>query len=178
MKYLFCVDAESDGLYGNIFAIGAVVVNAFTGISVAEFSGRIADIDENVTDEWVTTNIVPLVRDLPVFSGGRSDYQSLRKAFWKFWMEWKDKCLCISDFGAPVEAFLFRMCVSDSQQKRMWNGPYPLHELGTGLLLAGIDPDIDRLELCKLEGLKKHNPLDDAKMIAECWRIVTGKFEP
>ena len=151
---LFVFDVETDGLYGDGFAVGAVVLE--DGKEVARFSG-IAE-PEKVKNEWVRENVIPHLDGLTEFPT-RKD---MRNAFWEFWMKHRDGALCFADFGSPVESGFFRACVTDDPERRMWDGPYPLHEVGTLLLAAGIDPDIDRVEFSGLKNLKKHNPVDDA----------------
>jgi hypothetical protein len=132
-----------------------------------EFKGRACA--EDVKDQWVRDNIVPVCVNLPTF-GTR---QYLRDRFWAFWLRHRETCLCVGDFGAPVEALLFRKCIEDVHQERMWLGPYPMHELGTALLLAGVDPDVNRIEYAGAGEVKKHNPLDDAAVAAACWLKAT-----
>lgn len=162
---IFSVDAESDGLYGEIWAIGACVYDT-SGPDIEGFAGQ---IDQKfVSDPWVLENIVPVV-DLPRFETGLD----LLNAFWDFWMAHRDSSLCVVDFGAPVEAFLFRCAVGINPAARTWHGPYPMHELGTALLLAGEDPDVNRREYIGRPDLVTHNPYDDALAAALCWIKAT-----
>ena len=132
-KNVFYFDAETDGLYGAVWAIGAVV-QTHDGVEIARFAGQVDPSD--LTDGWVRENIAAHIK-LP---------------------------------RSPVESGLFRACVEDSPAERTWEGPYPLHEVATLLLAAGIDPDIDRVEFSGLTGLTKHNPIDDSLASAACWR--------
>lgn len=166
---IFSVDAETDGLYGPVWAIGAVVLDDH-GAEVAWFAGQLNP--DVVTDPWVRENIVPVV-DLPRLP----TRQKLLNDFWWFWMEYREGALAVADFGAPVEAGLFRACVSLSKKERTFQGPHPLHELGTALLLAGLDPDCDRRELCGRPDLVRHNPVDDAMMAGLCWQVAVEKIE-
>jgi hypothetical protein len=160
---IFSFDTETDGLYGPVWAIGAVVLNEEVGEEIARFEGQVEYTGEN---QWVWDSVVPYV-DLPKFESARA----LRDAFWAFWMSHREEgCVCIADFGSPVESGLFRACVEDDLEARQWSGPYPLHEVGTMLLAAGIDPDVDRIVLSGLTGLKKHDPVADALASAVCWQ--------
>lgn len=164
---IFCVDAETNGLYGDVWAIGAVVADD-AGKIVATFAGQIEYTGQN---EWVRENVAPFV-SLPRYESARA----LRDAFWAFWLAHREGAVCIADFGSPVESGLFRACVQDDPDARQWLGPYPLHEVGTALLCAGIDPDIDRVELSGLTGLVKHNPVDDARASLACWeKAIRGR---
>jgi hypothetical protein len=155
----FSFDAETDGLYGDAWAIGAV---AKDGDIEKVFAGQVDSSD--LQNEWVRQNVAPFV-SLPRYESARA----LRDAFWAFWLEHREGAVCIADFGSPVESGLFRACVADDLDTRQWLGPYPLHEVGTALLCAGIDPDIDRIEFSGLTGLVKHNPVDDARASLACW---------
>ena len=151
---------------------------AFTatyGLSVPQFSTgeKAFEIFDGMidpaalTDPWVRENIVPVV-DLPVYP----NRVALLNAFWDFWMLHKKDAICLADFGAPVEAGLFRACVELDPQARTWEGPYPMHELGTALLLNGIDVDVNRREMAGRDDLVQHDPVDDAIAAALCWRKI------
>lgn len=159
----FCVDAETDGLYGDVWAIGAVVANE-SGDIIATFAGQIEYTGQN---EWVLQNVAPYV-DLPRYASARA----LRDAFWAFWLAHRDGAICIADFGAPVESGLFAACVADDLAARQWLGPYPLHEVETALVCNSVNSDIDRFEFSGLTGLAKHNPVDDARASLACWQKV------
>lgn len=159
---IFSFDAETDGLHGDVWAIGAVVQDEH-GTEIARFAGQVDPAD--LTNQWVIENVVPHV-NLPVFS----TRLELRDAFWKFWLANKNDALCIADVGSPVESGLFSACIADDLGARQWSGPYPLHEVATLLFAAGVDPDLNRVEFSGLSGLIQHNPVDDAIASAACWR--------
>jgi len=50
MKKVFSFDAETNGLWGQVFAMGALVYD-YKGKEIARFVGRLSDSE--VTDEWV-----------------------------------------------------------------------------------------------------------------------------
>lgn len=147
---IFSVDAETNGLYGSHWAIGAVVLDE-QGETVDQFAGQI-DPAVWVDDPWVAENIVPVV-DLPRYDTN----QALLEAFWAFWIEHRESTLAVADFGTPVEASLFRQCIQ-VDDSRTFLGPYPLHELGTALLLAGVDVDVNRREFAERTDLVQHDP--------------------
>lgn len=161
---IFSADAETDGLYGPVWAIGA---HWMDGDSIATFKGQLNPAV--VTDPWVREHVVPVV-DLPRY-GSRTD---LLNAFWAFWMAHKKGADAVGDFDYPVETDLFRACVELDLSARQWEGPYPLHELATALLKAGHDPHVDRREFCGRLDLVPHDPVDDALASALCWRKVFG----
>ena len=171
-KPVFSVDVESDGLHGPIFAIGAVVMTS-DGTVTATFAGY-APLPKYKSD-WVKENVV---QNLPKDSRMRvyPSLLKLRSAFWKFWMWYKEGVNCLSDFGAPLEAKLFSECIADNLSEREWQGPYPMHELGTMLATAGVDPDVSREEYSGILDKEqvygtfvKHNPVYDSVAAALAW---------
>lgn len=171
---VFSFDAETDGLWGEHFAIAAIVLD-LEGREVARFAGRVADMVAAVThDAWVRENIVPLCESLPTFANARE----LRDAFWAFWMEWKDKALALSDCGYSVEGGLIHKCVEDDLGARNWLAPWPMLDLGTLLVVCGINPravqkgqEGSRIMLAGLEegNFNLHNPVDDALATGLSW---------
>lgn len=160
----FVIDAETDGLYGDVWAIGAVVLDP-GGAEIAHFAAQTDP--EDVTDPWVRENVLPKC-DHPRYSSRRE----LRDAFWAFWIGHRESALAIADCGYPVEAGLFRACVADDPAARQWLGPYPLHDVATMLLAAGIDTKSDRFRLAGIDGARVHDPLEDARASAICWRLA------
>jgi hypothetical protein len=171
---VFSFDAETDGLYGPVWAIGAAVRIPATETSIEGahiFAGMIDPTDEVVTDPWVRENIVPVV-NLPKFES-RAD---LLNAFWEFWIEHKDEAVAVADCGVPVEAGLFRACVELDLASRLWEAPAPLHELATAFLLKGHDPwDTNRREFAGRDDLVQHDPVDDSIAALLCWEKLTAE---
>lgn len=168
-RNIFSFDAErtrlvEPNLLGH-WAIGAVVMRPDRTI-VEEFKGMI-DPSELQTSTFVRNEIVPYVH-LPEYTS----HADMLNAFWDFWMDHGGnlRTTAIADFGAPVEAPLFAAAQALDLDEREFAGPYPLHELGTRLLDAGIDPDIDRIAFADQgAGFTKHDPLDDSIVAAHCW---------
>jgi hypothetical protein len=171
-------DVESNGLQGTAFAVGAVVLDTETCVQLTRFTGRVDIHLMETIDVWVEANVLPHIGDLDYYGlGGHSRLVDMRDAFWAWLQEWKEGALVIADFGWPVEARFLAACIDDRPADRTWNGPYPMHELGTLLLAVGADPDsTNRREWYKDmpefggEGaiLKQHNPLDDALAAGWC----------
>jgi hypothetical protein len=161
MEKYFSFDAETDGLYGPSFAIGAVVFE--DGKFTKEFKGVLKDADKFVTSDWVRENCLPI-------ADGYTQYETradLLNAFWDFYMENKKDAKIFADVGVPVESQVFRECVQLDLANRQWDGPYPLHEVASYLDARGIDPDIDRIKFSGFDG-RKHDPCDDAKASVIC----------
>jgi hypothetical protein len=118
--------------------------------------------------DFVQREIVPYVH-LPEYKSSKD----MLNAFWNFWMEHgggDNRATTVADFGAALEGTFFASAQALDLDKREYAGPYPLHELGTRLLDAGIDPDIDRIVFAgQGTDFTKHNPRDDALVAAHCW---------
>jgi hypothetical protein len=157
---IFSVDAEVDGLYGSTLAIAAVV--RIDGKNVVDLQGRVAL--DSVQSDWVRANVVPAIAGMTEVYASCAE---LEEAFWAFWLQNKADAVVIAHCGAPVETGLFRRCVERDLVERQWNGPLPLHEVGSLLMMRGHNPaSVD--EYLKKEGLsvpfagQQHHPMYDA----------------
>lgn len=168
-KQIFVLDCESIGLHGEVFAYGYVVVDSSSGNELEK--GYAACYGENkwplplnrseVEDqEWVQKNV------LPALSGATyTNFQSVREAFWKAWLSWKAQgAVLAADCAWPVEANFLSECIRTDLLDRKWQGPYPLLEISTALLMAGMDPlgEYERLP----KERPKHHPTADARQSA------------
>lgn len=85
--------------------------------------------------------------------------------------------LCVVDCGWPVETTLLSACVDDNHGRRM-RGPYPVHEVASLLLAAGMDPDGTRSAMVSMHfpsmpiEINAHDPVFDAKVSALCADIA------
>lgn len=168
-KKIISIDCESDGLYGDIFAIGVSVF--LNGEEIDSFVGM-SSLKE-VSNPWVVDNVLPHIKVSNVYDSK----EDLREDFWKFWISHKNNAITIVDIGSPVESNLFRKCVEKDLDNRLFQGPYPLHEVATMLLANNIDPDIDRKSYTKdilNYTPSRHNPLDDARMSLATWLKCQG----
>lgn len=157
-------DAEANGLHGGAFAVGAVLV--VEGLVVEEFFAR-CPIDGPV-DPWVTEHVIPALRGSGVT---HASAREMRDAFWTWLMSHKQDATIVCDCGWPVEAGLLSACVADDPS-RAFEGPYPLHEVATLLLAAGMDSLANYAEMLlspsEREVHRAHHPVDDARLSALC----------
>lgn len=168
MSGIFAVSAVPNGLYGPVWAVGAVVLGAGGGHPVtATFEGQLRAGE--ATDDWTRENAVPVVH-LPEYLSR----PELLEAFWAFWEKHGPNAACVADGGYPAAAGLFRACVRRDAAARWNKGPHPLHELSTALWAVGADPAADRREFCERLDLVPHDPVDDATAAALCWAKVAG----
>lgn len=173
MSSLFSVDAETDGLYGEAFAIAVAV--RVGGQQIASFLGRIPE--RLVRDEWVRVNVLPEIRGMPVTHNTSDD---LEEAFWAFWLDHCYGATVIAHCGSPVESGLFRRCVERNLEDRKFRGPYPcLHDVGTLLMAHGHDPSsVDSYlgpELKASIAGSPHHPMHDAVSAAIAWEMLAEK---
>lgn len=169
---LFMVfDVESVGLHGEGFAVGFAIVDRDGGVRTSErFACMPSRCRGTVSGrEWVKENVpgLRLTHDGP---------HQVRAAFWAAWQEWKSRgAVLVADCAWPVEARFLAQCVDDERRPvrgawdtadspRDWEGPYPLHDLASIRLAAGLDPlgTNDRLP----SELPAHDPLADARQSA------------
>ena len=152
---IFIFDVESDGLYGEGFAFGALVMDAEGN----EIASAEACCMEGVQNEWVRENVLTHIGDMPMVSS-RAE---VRRLFWKFYMQWKDKCHVFGDVIYPVEAEFMRQCVTENNA--VWDGPFPLLDVSSVMLSCGYDPLTDGKEFTGITG-DTHHPLFDARISA------------
>jgi hypothetical protein len=168
-------DVESIGLHGEGYAVGWVVLDA---------DGKELDARREACPpaqargyesgrNWVRLNCPPLPET-------RATPADIRKEFWAAWAAWKAKgAALVGDCGWPVEARFLAACVDDvrpttrsgasiAESPRDFQGPFPLHELATFMLAAGMDR-FNRGER-RPEELPEHDPLADARQSARLLR--------
>lgn len=169
MKKLLSFDAETNGLWGQAFAIGALVYDE-SGTEVTRFVGRLPD--SAVTDEWVKENVLPKIGNIPV---SHQTYDALLASFAEFYLANKEGCDVIVHMGVPVESKLLidmhtRGLIGD------WDGPFPLLDVSGNLQQAGEDPtSVDKyvqkhnLSVGEFDG-GTHNPLYDSAAAAAAYQ--------
>lgn len=157
------LDVESNGLHGAAFAVGAVLMKA-DGELIDSFKGRIPIRGQ--TDSWVKENVLPKLSDFPI---NFRSAKAMRSAFWEWFMQAKPRAdYVLVNNGYPVEArFLLASQADDIKQRGQYH-PFPLLELNSLLLAAGIKPLAEKNRLVKAEisgqEILHHNPLWDAKV--------------
>lgn len=157
----FVFDVESIGLHGEAFAVaGGVYINGAVqwefGYACPLEEAEGADDDR----DWVKANV-------PVIPVTHRTLELVCEAFWAQWIKAKHTypdILMAAECGWPVEAAFVARCIYQDFQNRKWSGPYPLHEIASFMLAAGMDPmaTYDRTP----SELPKHEPLADARQSA------------
>lgn len=178
-KKVFSLDTETDGLWGNPFAIAAIIYEDEQ--ETARFVARLPD--SFVTNDWVKENVLPAISNLPVT---HTDYKSMLLDFAGFYMSHKDGAECICHMGYIVEAYLFRELYLNRFIGE-YDAPYPLFDISGNLQVAGENPtSVD--DYAKKYSLEiadygtTHNPLYDCEVAAKVYfhmemsRILKDSF--
>ncbi len=172
MKKIFSFDAETNGPWGQAFAIGAIVYNNATGTEIVRFVGRLPDSE--VSDAWVRENVLPQMANIPVT---HLTYQSLLADFAAFYLANKLNADIVVHMGYIVEAKILR----DMHEHGLigdFDGPYPLYDVSGNLQTADADPtSVDKfaaehgLTIGDFAG-GTHNPLYDSAAAAAVYRYL------
>lgn len=163
-------DVESVGLHGEGFAVGGGV---FLANGAIQWGFRMAcPTDECIgTDEgrkWVKENV-------PQLEITHRSPRQMRDEFWNRWSKAKrEGALMAADCGWPVEANFVGSCITDDPS-RMWDGPYPFHEIATFLEAAGMDP-VAKYPRTPSE-LPQHDPYADAVQSARLLSEAISKLK-
>ncbi len=171
VDFILSFDAESNGLHGTAFAVGAVLL-APDGADAETFYARCPIVGD--VDPWVREHVLPALAAAPET---HPTYREMRDAFWRWMTARQTGALVVVDCGWPVEAGLLLACVADDAW-RAFKGPYPLHEVASLLLAAGLDPMASYAERvlspAQLAAHRRHHPTDDARVSALCARLALG----
>lgn len=176
-KRIFSFDAETNGLWGQAFAIGARVYDAASGEVLAQFVGRCPIVGD--VEGFVLDKVLPQMTEIAV---SHADYSVLLAFFSEFYLREKQDADVIVHMGVPVEAKLLidmhaRGLIGD------WDGPYPLHDVAGHLAQAGEDPtSVDGY--VRKHGLMiasdfaggTHNPLYDSEVAAQVYMHLRSRI--
>ena len=139
---LLCFDLEANGLHGQAFAIGAVVMDG-QGTVHDEFSARIKLAGP--VDPWVEQNVLPAIKDMTIT---HQSYKAMREAFWKWYInaEPESDYVLVSN-GYPVEYRFLLDCQEADIKNRYWQHPFPILDLASLLIQAGLRPVVAKNQL-------------------------------
>ena len=173
MKNIVSVDAETNGLWGPPFSIGALVYGE-SGVEIARFVARCPIKDD--VDSWVKENVLPKMENIPVT---HETYESMLADFAKFYLAHKADAEVIVHMGVPVESNLLRDmhsqgCIGD------FDGPYPLLDVAGELAQAGenptsVDSYVSKWGLVVPDFGSTHNPLYDSAVAAEVHKHLVSR---
>lgn len=167
---IFSFDAETNGLWGQAFAIGAAVHE--DGLLTHSFTAYLGP--DGVADEWVRENVLPNLVGLPKT---HESYGEMLKAFAVFYLGHRAGAEVIVHMGVPVEARI----LDDMHAHGFigdFEGPYPLIDVAGVLKARGYDPtsvDDYAAKFRLLEtapeaaGMAPHHPLYDSIVTAKVY---------
>lgn len=167
---VFSFDAETNGLWGQAFAVSAAVYE--DGQLTDSFTAYLGA--DGVTDQWVRDNVLPKLGDLAVT---HTNYDAMLASFAEFYLAHKKDADVIAHMGVPVETKVLldmhsRGLIGD------WDGPFPFLDVAGVLKAKGFDPtSVDSYnksfglmdERAEVEGLEAHHPLYDSVAAAVCY---------
>ena len=164
-RKVLSIDAETNGLWGQAFAIAATLHERWEGTETKYFIGRCPIKGE--VNSWVEENVLPQIQGLKVTY---NSYEELLKDFIAFYMENKENADIVVHMGLPVESKLFL----DAHAMGFlgdWDAPYPLIDICT---FPEIHTSVDGY--CEKHGIiiektigGTHNPLYDCRAAAEAY---------
>lgn len=169
-------DVESIGLHGEGFAVGGVVIDTRTGEEQSSHL-LIANVDtaRGTADgyRWVKEHVIPALAadaaadfqrgDLSA-NGAMLPHEVRSMWFNEWWLYWHNRgAVLAADCPWPVEARFLAQCVDD-EPKLAGFGPYPLIDVASVRLAAGLDPVAGEYRIGN--ELPRHNPLADARQSA------------
>ncbi|GAF68543.1 unnamed protein product, partial [marine sediment metagenome] len=157
------IDVESNGLWGQPFAVGAVRMTS-GGRVIRTFSAR-CNIDE-VPDDWIVNNeIEGMLEKIPKVE----DVNALMGDFIGWYSNEGERNTFV-DTGFPVDCRFLDLMRRDTTWQSF--SPYPLYDVSTIIVAAGDPPNVDRLEYAEeLIGEKQgiaHDPVWDAELSGLC----------
>lgn len=153
-------DVESVGLHGEGYAVGFVVIDRERNIlDQGMFSCPINAARGNEKGfEWCRVHA-------EISNPTHTAPWLVRASFWRKWREWQERgAILAADTPWPVEAHFLEQCVEDNPVEREWQGPYPLLDVTSVLMVRGKDP-IEKGDRLANE-IPEHNPLCDARQSA------------
>jgi len=181
------MDTEFTGLKQNTTLISIGIVSENDDEFYAEFN----DFDQFQIDDWLKENVISNLQfqDEITLSNKNNYKQKYDKNSKKTTMYGNSGFI-----KSEIEKWLIKIKNNDDKFEiwsdclsydwvlfnQLWGGAmsvpkkiyYIPFDICTLFKLKGIDPDINREEFCGVYDLKKHNALDDAKIIKFCYDTI------
>lgn len=168
-KKIFSFDAETNGLWGKAFSIGAIVVGEDKQ-QTHTFVARCPILGE--VNSYVSANVLPQMESIEIT---HMRYEEMLLSFIDFYREHKKDSDIIVHMGMPVEARLFRDAhyygfIGD------YDAPYPLIDISA---YPEINTSVDTY--CKDNNIVipecqggTHNPLYDSWAALLAYKHIKG----
>lgn len=153
---LLSFDLETNGLHGQAFAVGAVLMSHDKTVHKT-FSARCPIV--GTVDQWVHQNVLPAIENMSIT---HDNYDELREAFWAWYLETEPMAdYVLVNNGYPVEYRFLLECQEADLEARYWQHPFPILDLSSLLVQVG-----QKATNISKSDYNLHNPLDDAKIAA------------
>jgi len=162
ITHFFVFDVESVGLHGEAYAVAGVVIDG-SGTEHLAFKMAVNPAKcegEDGDRKWIAENV-------PFIEVTHQESVKMRDSFWSLWLRAKGDypgIVMASECGWPVESRFLNSVIDDARHDRNWDGPYPLHDVASVMLAAGMDPMATYDRLPNEE--PKHCPLADSRQSA------------
>ncbi len=162
MHTYFVIQAQSIGLWGDVFAVGCAVLNKERFLEehyLACPNDHAEGLDED--RQWVVKHVMP---HLPT-SLNCNNPRELYEKVWQIWVRCKSQypsLFCISFIGFPITMNLLGRAIKVNIAEREKNAPYPLFEIDTACLLTNYAVSTQTTPRMLSEQPRYH-PLCDAK---------------
>ena len=164
---VLCFDVESLGLHGTGWAVGWVYFESDGSEIESGYAASAPDVllgaGSRATEDfaWVQANT-------PYMAPNCANPAEVQAVFWRVWQRARDEgALLVADCAWPVESRFLAACVDADVDDRCWKGPYPLHDVATMRLAAGLDPLASTARRANEE--PKHHPIADARQSGRLW---------
>jgi hypothetical protein len=165
---LISIDAETNGLHGQAFAVG-VYVTGDNGRQVAQYLARCPIFGE--LDPWVRDNVLPALDDV---AQTHDNYPEMLEHLWQFIDDQRTDAYLLAHVMWPVEAKLLLDLYATG------GGPFPVIDV-TGALLAhgynpgSVDDYLAAHGITVRDDLSPHHPLYDAIAAEKCMRSLMNE---
>jgi hypothetical protein len=168
-RYLMVLDVESNGLYGEGFAVATVIFDRSTGeiikrhLITCPYTTATLGATTKSNYEWVEVNVLPYMPRANISTTCPKEMRDVWYSYYQLYTSRYSNDISIwGDCIYPVEANFLRQVTLDQMWEREWKMPYPIHEIATVRMLAGLHPTASY----NLPTNEQHNP------VAECSYIV------
>jgi hypothetical protein len=99
----------------------------------------------------------------------------IQNAFWLKWIKAREQYSNIEMIGDcvwPIITNFISACIQQNFHERQWFGPYPLHEISSMLLMAGMNHMILQHERANWSKDLAYEPLQNVKVLAKYLTII------
>lgn len=168
------IDAESDGLWGNIFSVAAIVYDN-DGVEVDKILLRLPSA--YVNNEWVKEHVLPNLDFAPT----HTDYTAMLKDFAAFYTKYQEEYRALYHMGHIIESYLFRE-LRNLNLIGDFDAPYVPVEVSMYLDMIGeradsVDAYVIKYNVRVEYYGRTHNPLYDCVVAYRVYKHIIDNIE-